>query len=114
MRVPCAAGADDDGRRNIERLAGEIDRLDGLGALQLIDGQGMAIDTVTAERRVTVPAVTRQLTWGGDSLQIDNLGVLEGGCESNHARHVSSIVGEVVVGQAESKSRQKAHGSFRM
>ena len=58
MRVPCDASADDDGRRNIEPLAGEIDRLDGLDALQLVDGQGMAVDTVAAERRVTWPAVT--------------------------------------------------------
>mmetsp|Transcript_37279 Transcript_37279/g.98869 ORF Transcript_37279/g.98869 Transcript_37279/m.98869 type:complete len:204 (-) Transcript_37279:1228-1839(-) len=50
MRVPCDAGADDDGRRNIELLAGEIDRLDGLDALQLVDGQGMAVDTQRGER----------------------------------------------------------------
>ena len=41
--------------------------------------------------------------WGGDLLQIDNLGVLEGGCESDHTRHVFAVVGEVVLGQAVSE-----------
>ena len=85
MRVPCDAGTDDDGRCNIEPLAGEIDRLNGLDAFQLVDGQGMAIDTAAAERRVTWPAVTQLQTWVGSSLQIGDLGVLEGGCESLHA-----------------------------
>ena len=58
MRVPCDASAGDDGRRNIEPLAREIDRLDRLDALQLVDGQGMAVDTVAAERRVTWPNIT--------------------------------------------------------
>ena len=58
MRVPCDAGADDDGRRNFEPLAGEIDRLDGLDAFQLVDGQGMTIGTVAAEKRVTWPNIT--------------------------------------------------------
>ena len=49
-----------------------------------------------------------------DVLEVSNLGVLEGGCQGNHARHVFATVGEVVTGQAESKSRQKAHGSFRV
>ena len=106
MRVPCDAGADDDGRRNLEPRAGEIDRLDGLDAFQLVNGQGMTIDTVAAERRVTWPAITQQPTWGGDSLQIDNLGVLEGGCESDHNRHVPPVVGEVVIGQAVSEWAQ--------
>ena len=57
MRVPCDAGTDDDGRCNIEPLAGEIDRLNGLDAFQLVDGQGMAIDTAAAERRVTWPSI---------------------------------------------------------
>ena len=57
MRVPCDAGADDDGRRALEPLVGEIDRLDSLDAFQLVDGQGMAVDTVAAERRVTWPNV---------------------------------------------------------
>ena len=46
-----------------------------------------------------LPAVTQQPTWGRDSLQIGDLGVLEGSCESDYARHVT-IVAEVVVGQA--------------
>ena len=50
-------------------------------------------------RSVIAPAVTQQPTWGRDSLQIDNLGVLEGSCESDYARQVT-IVAEVVVGQA--------------
>ena len=74
------------------------------------------------DKCVTLPAITQQPTWGGDLLQIDNLGVLEGGCESSHARHVLTIaaravltiVGEEVAGQAESKSRQKAHSCFRV
>ena len=49
------------------------------------------------------PTVTQQPTWGGDLLQIDNLGVLEGGCESDHTRHVPAKVGEVVIGQAMSE-----------
>ena len=49
MRVPCDASADDDDRRNFELLAGEIDRLHGLDAIQLVDGQGMAVDAVAAE-----------------------------------------------------------------
>ena len=49
------------------------------------------------------PTVTQQPTWGGDLLQIDNLGVLEGGCESDHTRHVFAVVGEVVLGQAVSE-----------
>ena len=58
MRVPCDAGADDDGRRALEPLVGEIDRLDSLDAFQLVDGQGMAVDTVTAEKCVTWPNIT--------------------------------------------------------
>ena len=107
MRVPCNAGADDDGRRNSELLAGEIDRLNGLGALQLVDGQGMAIDTVAAERRVTLPNITRlrnrvRKPTSSNSLESRDLGVLQGGCESNHARHVFAVIGEVVLGQAAS------------
>ena len=97
MRVPWNAGTDDDGRFNIEPLAGEIDRLDGLDAFQLVDGQGVAVVAVSAERHVTWPAITQQPTWGGDSLQIDNLGVLEGGCDSDHTRHVLAIICQVVV-----------------
>ena len=44
--------------------------------------------------------------WVTNSLQIDNLGVLEGGCESDHARHVFAIVGEVVPSKAEGKWKQ--------
>ena len=48
VRVSCDAGADDDGGRDAELLAREIDRLDGLDALQLVDGQGVAVDAVAA------------------------------------------------------------------
>ena len=85
MRVPCDAGTDDDGRCNIEPLAGEIDRLNGLDAFQLVDGQGMAIDTAAAERRVTWPAVTQREQAPSNSLETRDLGVLEDGCESDHA-----------------------------
>ena len=106
MRVPCDAGADDDGRRALEPLVGEIDRLDSLDAFQLVDGQGMAVDTVTAEKCVTWPAVTRLQTWVANLLQIGDLGILECGCESDHARHIFAIFGEVVLSQAEGKWRQ--------
>ena len=110
MRVPCDASADDDGRRNIELLAGEIDRLDRLDALQLVDGQGMAVDTVAAERRVTWPNITQSATTNcmraGNSLESRDLGVLEGSCKSDHARHVSAKQGEVVAGQAASERMQ--------
>ena len=52
---------------------------------------------------MTWPAITQQPKWGGDSLQIDNLGVLEGGCESDHTRHVPAGVSEEVIGQAVSE-----------
>ena len=57
-------------------------------------------------RSVILPAITQQPTWGGDSLQIDNLGVLEGGCDSDHTRHVPAVVGEVAIGQAVSEWAQ--------
>ena len=61
-----------------------------------------------------VPAITQQPTWGGDSLQIDNLGVLEGGCESDHTRHVVAVEGEVVLGQAMSEwARVSMSSGFR-
>ena len=59
MRIPCDAGADDDGRRDAELLAREIDRLDGLDALQLVDGQGVAADAVAAERQVRHSPMSR-------------------------------------------------------
>ena len=60
------------------------------------------------------PAITQQPTWGGDSLQIDNLGVLEGGCESDHTRHVLAEAGEVVIGQAVSEwARASTLNGFR-
>ena len=71
MRVPCDAGTDDDGRCNIEPLAGEIDRLNGLDAFQLVDGQGMAIDTAAAERRVTWPTVTHPSKPGPYGRELD-------------------------------------------
>ena len=58
VRVPCNASANDDGRRDPETLAREIDRLHGLDALQLVDGQWVAIDTATTERRASEPNVT--------------------------------------------------------
>ena len=85
MRVPCDAGTDDDGRCNIEPLAGEIDRLNGVDAFQLVDGQGMAIDTAAAERRVTWPNITHARKAGSNSLESRDLRALEHGCESNHA-----------------------------
>ena len=51
---------------------------------------------------MTWPAVTQLQTWVANSLQIDNLGVFEGGCESDHARHVATVA-EVIIGQAMSK-----------
>jgi hypothetical protein len=48
------------------------------------------------------PNVTRLQMWVTNSLQTGNLGVLEGGCESNHARHVATVA-EVVLGQAVSE-----------
>ena len=63
---------------------------------------------------VTVPAITQQPMWGEDSLQIDNLGVLEGGCESDHTRHVQAKLGEVVIGQAVSEwARVSTLSGFR-
>ena len=53
-------------------------------------------------RSVIWPAVTQLQTWVANSLQIDNLGVLECGCESLHARHVP-IVAEAIIGQAMSE-----------
>ena len=62
---------------------------------------------------MTWPTVTQQPTWGGDSLQIDNLGVLEGGCESDHTRHVGTVA-EVVVGQAVKEwARDSTSSGFR-
>ena len=61
-----------------------------------------------------LPALTQQPKWGGDSLQIDNLGVLEGGCESDHTRHVLAEAGEVVIFQAVSKwARVSTLSGFR-
>ena len=71
MRVPCDAGTDDDGRCNIEPLAGEIYRLNRLDAFQLVDGQGMAIDTAAAERRVTWPTVTHPSKPGPYGRELD-------------------------------------------
>ena len=48
------------------------------------------------------PAVTQLQTWVANSLQIDNLGVLECGCESLHARHVATVA-EAIIGQAMSE-----------
>ena len=61
---------------------------------------------MSAFRSVTEPAVTQLRTWVGHSLQTGDLGVLEGGCQSLHARHVFAIVGEVVPSQAEGKWKQ--------
>ena len=63
---------------------------------------------------VTLPAVTQLRTWVANSLQTGDLGVLEGGCESDHARHVFAIVGEVVTGQAVSEwARVSTLSGFR-
>ena len=62
---------------------------------------------------VTAPTVTQLRTWVANSLQTGDLGVLEGGCESNHARHVA-IVAEVVLGQAVSEwARVSTLSGFR-
>ena len=42
-----------------------------------------------------------------NSLESRDLGVLQGGCESNHARHVFAVIGEVVLGQAASTSERE-------
>ena len=49
VRVPCDTSADDDGGRIAKLLAREIDELDSLDALQLVNGQGVAVDTVVAD-----------------------------------------------------------------
>eukprot|EP00966_Prymnesium_polylepis_P318960 7367013-Prymnesium_polylepis.1 len=64
-------------------------------------------------RNVTWPAVTQLPTWVGSSLQTGDLGVLEGGSESNHGRHVFAIVGKVVPSQAEGKWKQRTLSGFR-
>ena len=58
MLIPCDTSANDESGRNSESLAREIDRLNGLDALQLLDGQRVAIDTVTTERHASGPDVT--------------------------------------------------------
>ena len=55
VHVPHNASTDDDGRRDAEPLIREIDRLDGLDALQLLDGQGVAVDTAATQKSVTSP-----------------------------------------------------------
>ena len=55
-----------------------------------------------ARQRVTWPNVTRLQMWVANSLQTGDLGVLEGGCESDLARHVLTVA-EVVIGQAMSE-----------
>ena len=49
VRIPCDASADDDGGRNFEVLAREINRLDSLDALQLVNGQAVAVNAVAAD-----------------------------------------------------------------
>ena len=59
------------------------------------------------------PAVTQLRTWVANSLQTGDLGVLEGGCESDHARHVATVT-EVVTGQAVSEwARVSTLSGFR-
>ena len=48
-----------------------------------------------------------------NSLESRDLGVLQGGCESNHARHVFAVIGEVVLGQAASTSECKRTSRFK-
>ena len=59
---------------------------------------------------VTLPNIKQSATTNcmraGNSLESRDLGVLEGGCKSDHARHVSAELGEVVVGQAASERMQ--------
>ena len=57
MCIPCGAdaGADDDGGHVSELLVREIDRLDSLDALQLVDGQGVAVDAMAAVRCASEP-----------------------------------------------------------
>ena len=59
VRVPCDASADDDGGCDPKLLAREIDGLDSLDALQLVDGQGVAIDAAATKGSVTPPYVTQ-------------------------------------------------------
>ena len=58
VRVPCDASADDDGGCDPKLLAREIDGLDSRNALELVNGQGVAIDTAATERGVTLPNAT--------------------------------------------------------
>ena len=55
VRVPCDASADDDGGCDPKLLAREIDGLDSLDALQLVDGQGVTIDTAATKRECVTP-----------------------------------------------------------
>ena len=64
------------------------------------------MSTLSGFRKVTLPAVTLHChtatNVGGNSLQTGDLGVLEGGCESLHARHVATVA-EAIIGQAMSE-----------
>ena len=85
---------------------------------EVVIGQAMSewarVSTLSGFRSVTWPAVTQLQTWVANSLQTGDLGVLEGGCESDHARHVFAIVGEVVTGQAVSEwARVSTLSGFR-
>ena len=66
---------------------------------------------------VTLPNIKQSATTNcmraGNSLESRDLGVLEGGCESNHARHVFAVIGEVVLGQAASTSECKRTSRFK-
>jgi hypothetical protein len=60
-----------------------------------------------------LPAVTKLRTWVANSLQTGDLGVFEGSCESDHARHVFAILGEVVTSQAEGTWKQTHFERFQ-
>ena len=55
VRVPCDASADDDGGCDPKLLAREIDGLKSLDAVQLVNGQGVAINTAATKGSVTPP-----------------------------------------------------------
>jgi len=45
-RILLDAGRDDEARGSTEALAGQVDRLDRLGALELVDWQRVAVEAV--------------------------------------------------------------------
>ena len=49
---------------------------------------------------VTGPNITQLRTWARNSLESRDLGVLQGGCKSDHARYVAGVGDKDVIGQA--------------